>query len=134
MLIYFQSKAGGNFLMLEEHVRILLDLMNKNFTPKGIITSNDIPKNLIILQSALLAHELQAKQLANEEYEQSIAQENIDTNVVINIELTNESLDKNIDKEKNNEFPIITLRQRLWPLINIMNRANLKNTDILWGI
>jgi hypothetical protein len=147
MLIYFQSKSGGNFLMLEEHARILLELMDKTFTPKGIITSDEIPKKLIILQDALLAHELYLKELTNENDGNSTVEENIENS----IKLMNDSLDKDINedenknvdedddvdklsKEKYNELPIITLKQRSWPLINIMNRAHLKNTDILWGI
>lgn len=147
MLIYFQSKAGGNFLMLEEHARILLELMGKTFMPKGIITSDEIPKKLIILQDGLLAHELYLKELANENNGNSTVEENIENS----INLMNDSLGKDINedeiknvdedvnldklsKEKYNELPIVTLKQRSWPLINIMNRAHLKNTDILWGI
>lgn len=104
MLIPFRSKAAGEFYMMDTHVQTLLSLMGKPFTAQGIIQANEVSMRLTQLQTAL-AHGTESEQ--------------------------QESLLNETHAESMNQP--VGLKQRAWPLIDMLTRAEKKNVDIIWG-
>ena len=50
MLYRFKSRASPDFVMLELHARQLLDIVGKAPAPQGIITVEQIPAAIVLLQ------------------------------------------------------------------------------------
>lgn len=111
MLIPFSSKAAADFFMFEQHARPIFELMGEPFAPKGVISGLEAAQYLQQLQRGLAA--LQPEQAADAR---------LDANDLLN--------------DQANEPPpqSVGLKQRAWPLMDMLARASAKNTDVVWGV
>jgi Domain of unknown function (DUF1840) len=111
MLIPFRSKAAGDFFMFDHHVRPLFDLMGKPFSAQGVINGASAGAFATALSAALEA--APAEKAVND----------ADINADINADTSSGS---------NSELPV-GLKQRAWPLLDMLRRAASKNVDVVWG-
>ena len=106
MLYKFKSKAAGDVIMMSPNGDQVLRIIGKEPSPKGIIEVADMPAAVQAIEAAIAADEAQARQ-ADEE------------------------------ARANGEAPPprgITLRQRVWPLVEMMKHAQREDHDIVWGV
>ncbi len=104
MLIPFRSKAAGEFYMMDNHVQVLFSMMDKPFTAQGIIQADEISMRLAQLQIAL------TQALTHEQNE-----------------------DSPNDTTVESSFRTVGLKQRAWPLIDMLSKAEKKKVDVIWG-
>ena len=61
MLVRFSSQATANLLMFDDVARVLLSVIGKSPTQRGVITVDEMPSALVHLH-ALLEHESRVKE------------------------------------------------------------------------
>jgi hypothetical protein len=103
MLIPFHSKAAGDFFMQETHVRTLFGLMGKTFSPQGVITSEEMDETIVTLNANLASAQA--------------------------LEINAET----VSDEELQAPQTVSLKQRAWPLLDMMQRASKKRVDVVWG-
>ena len=107
MLYKFKSKAAGDVIMLQPNGRQILEIIGKSDADqlvKGIILPAEMPAALTALHNAIAAD--QARRQAQTEQEASAG---IDLNP-------------------------ITLRQRAQPFIEMLQRCQKADKEIVWGV
>jgi hypothetical protein len=109
MLYKFKSKAGSDVIMTGPGGDEVLGLLGKSAAPKGILEAADMPAAIQALESAVAAEDA-----AREQAEAEAAAEG-------------RSLPPRGDAS-------VSLRQRAWPLLELMKRAHPKGHDIVWGV
>jgi hypothetical protein len=103
MLITFKSKAAGDIPMFTEHAELLLSVMGKSLEPKSA------PRGIITAAEvpAALAKLKTAADRAR------------------------------IEQRQNQDLPdahlSVSLAQRAYPLIDMLERAERKPADVVWG-
>ena len=108
MLYKFKSKAGGDVIMLGPNGDQLLKLIGKDTTPSGIIEVAQMPAALAALEAAVARDEAaRAERGAGADAD---------------------------DAGEGHGAPGISLRQRVWPMVELMRRAVAANQVIVWGI
>lgn len=107
MLYKFKSKAGADVIMLEAHGDQALQALGREPAAQGIFQSADLPA-LIARGDAAIAEEQQVLDRAAEE--------------------------ARADGRKPPPRPEVMLRQRLWPLLELMRAAQAANADVVWGV
>ncbi len=108
MLIPFTSKAAADFFMLQTHAAPLFELMGKPLTAQGVIAASDTAACLSKLQIGLE-----------------------------NIAADNPAIASEPSSEPNHDgaaTPSVGLKQRAWPLLDMLARASNKQVDVLWGV
>ncbi len=103
----FQSKAAGDLLMTEPVGSELLRVIDKEPAPKGIIETAAMPSAVEAIERAIAREEAQTLQAV--------------------AEAATESIELSRDET-------VTLRQRAWPLVEMMKRAQLEKANIVWGV
>jgi hypothetical protein len=107
MIYKFKSKAAGDVVMLSDSGDQLLRLLGREPAPQGIFEVADMPALRTALEQAVAAEEAaraQAEAEAHAEGRQLPPRENV------------------------------SLRQRVWPLVEMMKRAQADNYPIVWGV
>jgi hypothetical protein len=109
MLYKFKSKAGGDVIMLGPNGDQLLRLIGKDPAPSGIIEVAQMPAAIAALQDAVAADEARRAQReagaeADEAAEDAAGPKGI------------------------------SLRQRVWPMVDLMRRAHAAEQVIVWGV
>lgn len=107
MLYKFKSKAAGDVVMLGENGDQVLRLLGREPAPQGILEVADMPALRTTLEQAVIA----------EEAEHSKAQAEA------------EAEGRHLPAQDG-----IGLRQRVWPLLEMMKRAEAANYPIVWGV
>ncbi|WP_343642257.1 DUF1840 domain-containing protein [Roseateles sp.] len=107
VLYKFKSKAGADVIMLAAHGDRALEALGRSASPQGIFQSADLP-GLIARGEAAIAQEQQAHERAAEEAQ--------------------------AEGRKPPPKPEVMLRQRLWPLLELMRAAQAAGTDVVWGV
>lgn len=107
MLYCFKSKAGADVLMLAESGDALLRLMGREPSARGIFQSADLPALIQALETGVAADEAQFAQA---------------------VEAAREA------GEPPPKRPGVTLRQRAWPLLELMQRSLQHGADVVWGV
>ena len=107
MLYKFKSKAAGDLIMLEPNGRQVLEIMGKEPGPKGIIEPEQMGAAIQALEAAIARDEAQLQQAEDEARAKG---------------------------EKAAHAEGVSLRQRAWPLIEMMKRAHADGKDIVWGV
>ncbi|MFG6442904.1 DUF1840 domain-containing protein [Roseateles sp. LKC17W] len=107
MLYCFKSKAGGDVVMLAESGDAMLRLMGRESAPRGILQSADLPALLQALQAGVDADDAEFQ--------------------------------RRVDAAKEAGEPEprrqgVTLRQRAWPLHELMTRSHRHGADVVWGV
>lgn len=106
MIYRFQSKADGDLLMLAPNGDHVLRLIGREPAPRGIIESKALPAAMAALEVAI-AHD-----------EQIYAEHG----------------KEDIDPAPADGAPRVRLHQRIWPMLEMMKRAQAESADIVWGI
>jgi hypothetical protein len=104
MIYKFKSKAAGDVIMMGPSGDQVLRIIGKEPSPKGIIEPAQMPAAIQSLEQAVTTEEAARKE----------AQED--------------------DGAKPGKGDGISLRQRAWPLVEMMRRAHSANENIVWGV
>jgi len=104
MIYKFKSKASGDLVMLGAHGDRLLRLLGREPSAQGIIEPAAMPQAIAVLEAAIAA-----AQRDGEPGEPAAADAAPD------------------------EAPV-QLRQRLWPVIEMLRRAHAADAPIVWGV
>ncbi|WP_430419586.1 DUF1840 domain-containing protein [Methylibium petroleiphilum] len=107
MLYKFKSKAAGDVIMTGPIGDAVLRTMGKEAGAKGIVLPADMPGAIAALESAVLVEE-QARQQA---------------------EADARAEGKTLPPREG-----VSLRQRAWPLVEMMKRAHAADEEIVWGV
>ncbi len=103
----FKSKAAGDVLMTEPVGSGLLRVIGKEPASQGIIETAALPLAIEAIERAIALEEAQPLQAVAESAMASSGLSRDET---------------------------VTLRQRAWPLVEMMKRAQLENANIVWGV
>jgi Domain of unknown function (DUF1840) len=102
----FKSKAAGDVIMMGPNGDQVLRLVGKEPAPKGIIEPVDMAAAIAAIEQAI-ATEDAAKAAAG----------------------------NGTDPDKNDgAHDRVSLRQRAWPLVEMLKRASAANQEIVWGV
>jgi Domain of unknown function (DUF1840) len=107
MIYKFKSKAAGDVIMMGPAGDDVLRLIGKAPSGTGIIEVAAMPGAISALEQAIAADEA-----ARAQAEKDAAAEG----------------------KKLAPRDGVTLRQRAWPLIEMMKRSSSENADIVWGV
>jgi hypothetical protein len=105
MIYKFKSKATGDLIMLGAHGDELMRLMGREPAAQGIVQPADMPAALQALQAAIAAREVAADAAAADGDEQDVRGPHG-----------------------------VSLRQRAWPLIEMLRRAQAAGEPVVWGV
>ncbi|MBS0447441.1 MAG: DUF1840 family protein [Proteobacteria bacterium] len=106
MIYKFKSKAAGDVVMTGPGGDELLRSIGKAPAPKGIIEAADMPAAIAAIERAVAAEEA-ARARADQE----------------------------AAAEGRKPGPRdISLRQRAWPMVEMMKRSQAEDADIVWGV
>jgi hypothetical protein len=106
MLYKFKSRAAADLVMLEPAGRRLLEVLGREPSPQGIFECADLPRLMEQLEQAI---EQEEAMLALAEQEAQAQGQQI-------------------------RRPEVTLRQRLWPMREMMRRSHAEQHPIVWGV
>jgi hypothetical protein len=107
MIYKFKSKSAGDVIMMGANGDQLLRLLGREPAPKGILESATLPAAITALEQAVAADEQ-----ARAEAEAEAAR----------------------DGKKLPAAEGVSLRQRVWPMVDMMKRAHKNGHDIVWGV
>lgn len=105
MIYRFTSRAAGDVVMLGPNGDELLRLLGREPAPRGIIEAVAMPAAMKALQAAVEAAETAERDAEADE--------------------ASEARDGGRD---------VGLRQRVWPMLEMMRRAQAADTPIVWGV
>ena len=109
MIYKFKSKAAGDVIMLQPSGDRVLGLIGKDVTPKGIIEPAQMPAAIQALSDAVAADDDARSRRAS-------------GSAGTGEDPAAGSHDK------------VSLRQRVWPLVEMMKRAHAADEPITWGV
>lgn len=123
MLYEFKSKATGTVVMTVPIAERLLAIVGKAPGPKGIFTVDQMPSALSALQAAI---DQEAADLAAASSASSASSASGD----------NGHTPRNASTEPvDPHHPVpVSLRQRAWPLMDMLRTAHAKGKDVTWGV
>ncbi len=107
MLYRFKSKAGADVVMLADAGDALLRLLGRQPTPQGVFERADLPALIRMLEDGVAADEAQFQRTVDE------------------ARAAGEPLPRRQG---------VTLRQRAWPLHELMQRSLKEDADVVWGV
>lgn len=105
MMYKFKSKAAGDVIMLGPNGDQVMRLLGREPAPKGIFEAADLAAAAAALEAAVQADELARRSAADDEAD-----------------------------EARGGGDRVSLRQRVWPLIEMMKRAQAAREPIVWGV
>ncbi|MGM9487151.1 DUF1840 domain-containing protein [Ideonella sp. YS5] len=112
MIYKFKSKAAGDVIMLQPTGDRVLGLIGKDVTPQGIIEPAQMPAAIQALADAVAADDAARSRRASGE----------------------EAREAGEDDAAAGSHDKVSLRQRVWPLVEMMKRAQAANEPITWGV
>lgn len=107
MIYKFKSAASGDVIMLGPHGDAMLRLLGREPAAKGIVEPRDMPTAIAALR------------LAIEEAERRAADAPASTAH---------------DAGGHEAEPAVSLRRRLWPMIDMLERAARADVPVVWGV
>ena len=107
MIYKFKSKAAGDVIMMGPNGDDVLRIIGKSPGPQGILEAAQMPAAITAVERAIAADEA-----ARAEAEKEAAAEG----------------------RKLPPRDGVTLRQRAWPLVDMMKRSIVDGVDIVWGV
>ena len=113
MIYKFKSKAAGDVIMLGPNGDQLLRLVGREPASQGIFEPAAMPALLAALQAAVAADEAADKQPPGQPTKPS------------------SSGDRRSDSGSNRG---VSLRQRVWPMIEMLGRAHAAGQPVVWGV
>lgn len=106
MIYKFRSQATGDLIMLGPHGDHFLSLLGREPSPRGIIEVAHMPEVLRRIEAAIAADEAARSRPRG---------------------------DDEADDERAGTDPI-PLRQRLWPMVEMIRQAQAADRPIVWGV
>ncbi len=106
MLYKFKSRAAADLVMLEPVGRRLLEVLGREPADRGIFEWGDLPALMQQLEAAIAQEEAMLEEATRQA----------------------EAQGQTIRR------PEVTLRQRLWPMREMMRRAHAEQQPIVWGV
>lgn len=103
MLYKFKSKAAGDVIMLGPNGDQVMRILGREPAPKGIFEVEHMPRLIAALEQAVATDEAARKQAAED------------------------------DEDKPGKGDGVTLRQRVWPLVEMLRRCHAAREVITWG-
>ena len=115
MIYRFKSRAAGDLLMLEPHGDALLRAIGREPSPRGIIEPADIPAAMAALQAAIDADDAVRAARGTGASEPEAQQD-----------------DSRGDGSATRDG--VSLRRRLWPMVDMLRRALAEDEPVVWGV
>ena len=103
MLYKFTSTAAGDVIMLGPNGDQVMRIVGREPAPKGIFEVEHMPRLIAALEQAVAADEAQSKQAVEDE------------------------------ETAPGKGDGVTLRQRVWPLVEMLRRCHAAREVITWG-
>jgi Domain of unknown function (DUF1840) len=113
MLYKFKSKATGDLIMLGPQGDQLLKLLGRSAAAQGILEPEAMPQAWALLEQAVKEEE--ATRQGNHQNKQP-------------------EPDAEAATEGNTATPLVSLRQRVWPFIEMLKRAHAQGQAVVWGV
>ncbi len=107
MLYRFKSKAGADVVMLGESGDAVLQLMGRAPAPRGILEAASLPVLIQALEAGVAADEAQFQRAVDEA----------------------RAAGQPVPRRQG-----VSLRQRAWPLHELMQRSQREGADVVWGV
>lgn len=107
MLYRFKSKAGADVIMMADSADAVLRLMGRSPAPQGIFEAAALPALVQALEAGVAADEGQFQRAVDE------------------ARATGQPAPRRQG---------VSLRQRAWPLHELMQRSAKEGTDVVWGV
>lgn len=107
MIYKFKSAASGDVIMLGPHGDAMLRLLGRDPAAKGIVEVRDMPAAVAALRAAIERAEQGAKPGAPAPAGAAAEDE---------------------------AEPAVSLRRRLWPMIDMLERAQRADVPVVWGV
>lgn len=107
MLYRFKSKAGADVVMLAESGDAVLHLMGRAPAPQGILEAAALPALIQALEAGVAADETQHQRAVDE---------------------------ARAAGQPEPRRQGVSLRQRAWPLHELMQRSQREGADVVWGV
>ena len=104
MIYRFKSKAAADLIVMGPVGDNLLRIMGREPSAKGIIEVAALPAAIAALESAVAAEEAVRKKSGADEPDDAAGGDNV------------------------------SLRQRAWPLLEMMRRSQREGADLVWGV
>ena len=108
MIYKFKSKASGDVIMLGPNGDQMLRILGREPAPKGIIEVEHMAAAIDALQAAVQAEEAQRQ----------------------------DGAEADADGAEHDKSPRagVSLRQRVWPVIDMLKRAQGAGEPVVWGV
>ncbi len=106
MIYKFKSRATGDLIMLGPDGDRMLQLLGREPAPKGIIDVEQIDAAIATLQQAM--HDEEAS-------------------------TAGDAADKS-DAGNGDAAKAVSLRQRLWPMVEMLKQARSESQPVVWGV
>lgn len=107
MTIYkFKSKVTGDLIMLAPHGNQVMAILGREPAAQGIIEPEAMPAALAALQAAIDAEAAAAA----------------------------EAGEAGAAEEEGGGVRAVALRQRLWPMMEMLRRAHAEGVPVVWGV
>ncbi len=107
MMYKFKSKAAGDVIMLQPNGDQVMRILGREPAAKGIFEAGSLAAAISALESAVTAEEAARRQADAEAA---------------------------ADPEATIKRDAVSLRQRVWPLVDMMKRSQTAGEDIVWGV
>ncbi len=104
MIYKFTSKASGDVVMMGPQGDELMRLLGREPAPKGIIETDALPAALRALDAAVAAEAAAAGGEASNSTDDAVRE------------------------------PAVGLRQRLWPVMEMLRRCQAAGQPVVWGV
>jgi hypothetical protein len=112
MMYRFKCQATGDVLMMGPHGDHLLHLLGREPAPRGIIEPAHMPAVIATLQAAI-----EADDAARAQAQEAAAAQ-----------------DEAPDPQALSAAPPVGLRQRLWPMLDMLRQAHAEGKPVVWGV
>jgi hypothetical protein len=113
MLYKFKSKATGDLIMLGPQGDQLLKLLGRSPASQGIFEPEAMPSAWALLEQAVKDQE-SARRDAKQQHPGELNAEPAPADAVAT--------------------PVVSLRQRVWPFIDMLKRAHAEGQAVVWGV
>lgn len=112
MIYKFKSKAGSDVIMMGPNGDQLLRLIGREPAAKGIVEVADMPAAIAALRAAVEREEADRRAAADAAGEED-----------------DEATGRTGGREG-----AVSLRQRVWPLVDLLERSERAGVDLVWGV
>ena len=109
MIVIFKSAAAGDVIMFGDVAHRLMKIMGKDVTPKGIVTIEQLPGAIALLEAAIAEDRKQSAKVAEEDRPM-------------------------MESGGGAARPFVTLAQRAVPLLELLSLAQKKKKPVTWGV